>query len=179
MLDPRADPHAVIARIAQARLVLTESLHGAILADTYGIPWRVFGTSGNFGSTKFLDWCRSLEIPFTLTYVPPPSAAHILEHGRGPCVWGQTVQLKDEDATAAFHNRVTPASPPGLRARLKSQIRRHKILQPLLGYRPSRTAASLAALAKEPVQLSKESVRERLQQRLMARLDDLRARRRA
>jgi succinoglycan biosynthesis protein ExoV len=179
LLDPRADPHAVIARIARARLVLTESLHGAILADTYGIPWRVFGTSGNFGSTKFLDWCQSLEIPFNLTYVPPPSAAHILEHGKGPCVWGQTVQLKVEDATAAFHNRVAPAVQPSLRARLKSQFRQHRFLQKLLGYRPSRTAAALAALAKEPVQISKDSVRQRLQQRLLGRLDDLRAHHRA
>ena len=72
LLDPRADPRSVIARIAGATLVLTESLHGAILADVYGIPWMAFATSKNFGVTKWVDWTHSIGLEFDLAMIPPP-----------------------------------------------------------------------------------------------------------
>ncbi len=56
LLDPRGRPADVIAKIANARLVLTESLHGAIMADVYGVPWAAFATSGNFLAAKWVDW---------------------------------------------------------------------------------------------------------------------------
>jgi len=158
--------------------VLTESLHGAILADTYGIPWSVFATSGNFGSTKFIDWCFSLDIPFDLTYVPPPNPLQILQQGKGPCIWGKTAHFTRENAASGFDNRMAPksASPkPGLRSRLKSQIQKNRFLQPLLGYSPARTADALVTMAKGTTQLSAQSVRERLQDRMMARLEEMAA----
>jgi succinoglycan biosynthesis protein ExoV len=173
LLDPRDDPHAVIARIASARLVLTESLHGAILADTYGIPWRVFGTSGNFGSTKFWDWCQSLGIPFYLSYVPPPHPGHILQHGKGPCVWGETVELTREQAIAAFERRVAPPGKPGLRAQVKAQIQKFPPVQKLLSCSPTRTAEALTRLAAGEPQLSPASVRQTLQDRMMERLAEI------
>jgi succinoglycan biosynthesis protein ExoV len=175
LLDPRAEPRQVISRIASARLVLTESLHGAILADTYGIPWRVFATSGNFGSTKFIDWCLSLDIPFDLTYVPPPNALQILQRGKGPCVWGKSVRFTRENASSGFDARMAPkvARPPGLRDRIKGQIEKTPLLQPLLGYAPARTASALVRLAEGAPQLSAPAVRQRLQERMMARLAEV------
>jgi succinoglycan biosynthesis protein ExoV len=173
VLDPRADPVSVITRIAGARLVLTESLHGAILADTYGIPWSVFATSGNFGTTKFVDWCLSLGMDFNVTYVPPPSASHILQHGKGPCVWGQTAAPSIEDAVAAFQRRVGPPGPPTLRGRLKSQITQRAFVKHFLPYSPARTAAALSRLANSPAHLSRETTRKRLQDRMMAHLAEL------
>ncbi len=173
LLDPRADAQSVIAKIASARLVLTESLHGAILADTYGIPWSVFATSRNFGSTKFLDWCLSLELDFSLTYVPPPNAGHILRHGKGPCQWGQTVRPSADDAVAAFHTRIAPAAGQGWRGRLKAEINKREILKRILPYSPDRTAAALTRLAAGPVQLSSHSLRQSLQDRMMGRLQEV------
>jgi len=177
LLDPRAEPRQVIAKIAAASLVLTESLHGAILADTYGIPWSVFATSGNFGSTKFIDWCLSLDIPFNLTYVPPPNPLQILQQGKGPCIWGKTAQFTRENAASGFDNRLAAksAKPSGLRSRLKSQIQKKRFLQPLLGYKPARTAAALVDMAKGATQLSAQGTRERLQDRMMARLEEVAA----
>jgi succinoglycan biosynthesis protein ExoV len=167
----------VIAKIAAARLVLTESLHGAILADTYGIPWSVFATSGNFGSTKFLDWCLSLDIDFSFTYVPPPDAGHILEHGKGPCIWGHSVTPSVDDAVAAFQARIAPPVAPGWRGRVKAKVNEYDILKRMLPYAPGRTAAALTRLAEGPVMLSRETVRQRLQERMLARLMDLAAHR--
>jgi succinoglycan biosynthesis protein ExoV len=175
VLDPRADPHSVITRIAQARLVLTESLHGAVIADTYGIPWAVFATSGNFGSTKFVDWCGSLGLEFTMTYVPPPNALQVLEQGQGPCVWGQTSRVTHDDALAALGRRLAPARPQGLRGRIKAQIQKNRLLQPLLGYSPARTAAALSHLADGPLHLSAETNRRHLQERMMTRLREISA----
>jgi len=52
LIDPRANPRLVVERIARADLVLAEAMHGAIIADTYGVPWIAFATSKNFSSTK-------------------------------------------------------------------------------------------------------------------------------
>jgi succinoglycan biosynthesis protein ExoV len=176
LLDPRAEPREVISRIAGARRVLTESLHGAILADTYGVPWNVFATSGNFGSTKFIDWCLSLDLPFNLTYVPPPNALQILQHGKGPCVWGKSVRFTRENAADGFDTRMAPktAGAPGLRDRLKSRIEKTPLLQKLLGYSPARTAAALVRLAEGAAQVSAPGMRQRLQERMMARLAEVR-----
>ena len=179
VLDPRADPVPVIARIARARLVLTESLHGAILADTYGVPWRAFATSGNFGTTKFVDWCLSLGMEFDVTYVPPPSAGHILQHGKGQCVWGQTVTPTIADAVAAFQTRVGAPGTITLRDRVKSHIKQRALVQRLLPYSTSRTAAALTRLANGPAQLSREATRQRLQERMITRLAELTLRHRA
>jgi hypothetical protein len=179
LLDPRGDPRDVVARIACARLVLTESLHGAILADTYGIPWRVFATSGNFCSTKFVDWCQSVGLPFSVTYLPPPNAAQLLEQGRGHGAWGRTEELTQQDALAAFAGRVAPRSRLGMRGRLKSQLRGSRMLQALLRYSPQRTAAALVRLAKGRLQLSDTMVRADLQDRMLTRLAEVGAHQRA
>jgi succinoglycan biosynthesis protein ExoV len=47
----------VLARIARARLVLTESLHGAILAQAYGVPWAPAASQERGpASAKWADW---------------------------------------------------------------------------------------------------------------------------
>jgi succinoglycan biosynthesis protein ExoV len=175
LLDPRADPREVVRKIASASLVLTESLHGAILADTYGIPWSVFATSANFGTSKFVDWCESVGLKFHLTYVPPPNPQQILEQGKGQAVWGKTVCPSFEDAAKAFHSRVGTPKNPGLRGKLKAQFRKHRALQALLPYAPARTAEALARLAKGAAHVSQQHVRQSLQDRMMTRLGEVSA----
>ncbi len=60
---PCADPEAVIRRIAGAKLVLTESLHGAIVADAFRVPWIPLRTSAaHFNVFKWRDWMESLDL---------------------------------------------------------------------------------------------------------------------
>jgi len=174
LVDPRGTPRDVIARIAAAGRVLTESLHGAILADTYGVPWSVFATSDNFCSTKFVDWCESVEVPFHLTYVPPPNPQHILCYGRGSCIWGRDTLVTRQHALAEFSRRPSRSIGTGLGEGIKAQAKRSKVLQAMLRYSPARTAAALMRLAEGPVQLSEPRVRHRLQDRMMTRLAEVR-----
>jgi succinoglycan biosynthesis protein ExoV len=65
-LSPAQDSKAVIRRIAGAELVVTESLHGAIVADAFRVPWVPIAISPTFSSYKWTDWARSLELEIAI-----------------------------------------------------------------------------------------------------------------
>jgi hypothetical protein len=69
-LSPSLESKYVIRRIAEAEFVVTESLHGAILANAFGVPWTPVAISPRFSTFKWLDWGKSvgleLEIPVAL-----------------------------------------------------------------------------------------------------------------
>lgn len=73
-IDPRAAPSAVAAAIRRSELVVTEAMHGAILSDTYRVPWIPVTTSPRILDFKWLDWTRSLELPYAPLKLPPSSA---------------------------------------------------------------------------------------------------------
>jgi succinoglycan biosynthesis protein ExoV len=174
LLDPRADPFAVIGRIAGAKLVLTESLHGAILADVYGIPWIAFATSKNFGVTKWVDWTHSIGLEFDLAMIPPPDPGPVLAFGRAPAPYGQTRRFDLEEAFARFNERVLP-DPVTLKSRLKGLVKRSPLIRPFLGFSPARTAAALERLARSEPALSREALRHDLRDRMLERFAALRA----
>lgn len=60
-LSPAGDSHAVIRSLASARLVLAESLHGAIIADAFRVPWVPVSISPTFNTHKWHDWAASLD----------------------------------------------------------------------------------------------------------------------
>lgn len=174
LVDPRDPPADVVRRLAGADLVLAESLHGAVLADAYGVPWVAFGTSRNLSTSKWTDWLATLGLPYRPTLVPPPNAAQLLRFGRRPEPFGATLRFTLEDAAAEFAARTGPAAAPPGRARglAKAVLGRAPPLQRLLGYGPSRTAEALAALARGPASLSGAGRRRDLRDRM---LDGLRA----
>ena len=169
LLDPRADPHSVIARIASARLVLTESLHGAILADVYGIPWIAFATSKNFGIPKWVDWTLSLGRDFNLTMVPPPDAGPVLAFGRTPAPFGQTMHFDAEAGMAQFGRRLEVA-PATLTSKLKGLVKRAPLIGRFLNFSPARTAKALHSLARQAPALSDARRRALLQEQMQDRL---------
>ena len=63
-IDPRANHLKVFREIANSSLVIAESLHAAIIADSYRVPWIPFVTSRHFHSFKWLDWTRSINKRF-------------------------------------------------------------------------------------------------------------------
>lgn len=64
-LSPCGDSRAVIERIAGARMVVAESLHAAIIADTFRVPWVSMRLSTGFNEFKWNDWTKSLDVEFT------------------------------------------------------------------------------------------------------------------
>lgn len=63
---PTGEAHAVISEIAKASLVVTESLHGAIFADAFRVPWVPIRISNQFNDFKWQDWAESVEVPMTV-----------------------------------------------------------------------------------------------------------------
>ncbi len=173
LLDPRGTPAAVIARIAAAELVLTESLHGAVLADTYGVPWIPFATSRNFGTSKWVDWMASLGLELSLRMLPPPNAQQLMAFGKRAEPYGATVRFTLEQAVGEFNVRmgVPPRNP--LKEVAKAVIRRTPLAGRLLGYHPARTAEALAALATLPPMQSKAPLRAELSARMLEALQKL------
>jgi hypothetical protein len=172
IVDPRGSPEAVVARIADAALVLTESLHGAILADTYGIPWIAFATSRNFGVTKWVDWTHSVGEQCEFTIVPPPDPGPVLAFGRRPEPAGTKIRFGAEEAVSQFAARVEP-SEKAVKFSPKAMIKKARWLRPFLGYSPARTAEALSRLATTPPVLSQAPRRELLMERMLERLQAL------
>ena len=61
-LSPRGDAREVIAAIAGADRVLSESMHGAIIADAFRVEWQPVALGGKFNDFKWQDWGESLSL---------------------------------------------------------------------------------------------------------------------
>lgn len=85
-VDPRGEARSVIRRIAQSEIILAESMHAAILADAFRVPWVAVSTSRSINSFKWNDWARTVEVSYKPLHVPVSSRAEaILKGGR---FWG-------------------------------------------------------------------------------------------
>ena len=69
IIDPGGDPLTVIKQIASCRKIISSSLHGLIVADTFAIPRR-FEVTPRFeregGLFKFRDYHASINTPFEI-----------------------------------------------------------------------------------------------------------------
>lgn len=66
LVDPRQSVDTVVGALADASLVLAESLHAAIVADAFRVPWIPLVTKHNQDTSifKWQDWCASMEVPY-------------------------------------------------------------------------------------------------------------------
>ncbi|MFC0685475.1 polysaccharide pyruvyl transferase family protein [Novosphingobium clariflavum] len=171
IVDPRGSPRDVIAALAGARLVLTESLHGAILADAFGVPWRGFAVSRNFSTAKWGDWAASLDMDVAVALVPPPDPMPLLRFGKRPEPFGTMIALDPEAALAEFRARI--AAPPKValvRRQAKRVLEAVPVTRRLLGFSPERTAQALVELATRDPFVSNPSRRAGLADEMLERL---------
>jgi succinoglycan biosynthesis protein ExoV len=179
LISPTDTPDRVHAAVGAVSLVLTESLHGAIFADTLGIPWIPFVTTRNVSAMKWVDWCLSVGLTFTPVPVPPPSASAALAFGRpdhgtddAPLYFDAEAAMTEFGQRVAMHD-ATPAV-PGLNARarvgLREITRRSPLVSRLLGYGPDRTAERLNNAARLEPKLSTASRRADLRSAMLERL---------
>jgi succinoglycan biosynthesis protein ExoV len=181
LISPIDTPERVHAAIGTVSLVLTESLHGAIFADTMGIPWIPFVTTRNVSALKWVDWCLSVGVAFAPVPLQPPSASAALAFGRPDRGVGGTGERRLHfDAEAAMtefrqrvdrHGAVPPAPSLGARARAGLQTAAHlPLVSRALGYAPERTAAGLVEAAWLEPTLSAASRRADLRSAMLERL---------
>ena len=82
-VDPRADSKATIRQISSLDKLLTEAMHGAIVADSLRVPWVAVALSPRFEPSKWCDWAGSLGIDLHFRDLPrlvgrDPSRTEIL-----------------------------------------------------------------------------------------------------
>jgi succinoglycan biosynthesis protein ExoV len=103
LVDPRQCAHQVIGRIRQARLVIADSMHAAIIADTLRVPWVPVTSSPRINSFKWLDWTLSLDLPYEPVALPPISLRGWHEGWVQRCI-GQDYRLPRPDRDSALHH---------------------------------------------------------------------------
>lgn len=92
LVDPRQCAHRVIDQIRHARLVIADSMHAAIIADTMRVPWVPVASSRRINSFKWLDWTLSLDLPYEPAPLPSVSL-HALYEGQVQRCIGQDFRL--------------------------------------------------------------------------------------
>lgn len=85
-INPHHDVATTLESIARAKLLLTEALHGAIVADTLRVPWIPVRVYRNFLEFKWKDWTESLGLALEIQEAPPiydiqPWSGRALRHG--------------------------------------------------------------------------------------------------
>lgn len=85
-LSPAIDSKKVLEKISGSSLVVTESLHGAIIADAYRVPWVPVKFGPRFTPFKWHDWSRSLDIELKfIDMFPLPNRLYKFE-GKFPLI---------------------------------------------------------------------------------------------
>jgi succinoglycan biosynthesis protein ExoV len=70
-LDPRGDCVELLSKIRGARLMITEAMHGAIVADALRVPWIAITPFFPQHRAKWEDWAQSLSITLAPSTLPP------------------------------------------------------------------------------------------------------------
>jgi succinoglycan biosynthesis protein ExoV len=70
-VDPCQDSKVVVRRIASAEKVIAESMHAAIIADAFRVPWIPVALSREISPFKWVDWASSLNVAYRPVCLPP------------------------------------------------------------------------------------------------------------
>jgi succinoglycan biosynthesis protein ExoV len=65
-IDPRRPIAEVVGALGAVEILITEAMHGAIVAEVMRVPWIPVSSARKINSFKWTDWCASL----ALTYEP-------------------------------------------------------------------------------------------------------------
>jgi hypothetical protein len=72
-IDPRWPLMRILPELMRSERVLTEAMHGAILADSFGVPWKAITTRSGILQFKWEDWTSSMNLNYQSLSVPPVS----------------------------------------------------------------------------------------------------------
>jgi succinoglycan biosynthesis protein ExoV len=79
-IDPLAEVETVISSIASSEVIITEAMHGAVIADALRVPWIPVRAYNRINRFKWNDWCASLKIEYNPFELPALwSRAHVID----------------------------------------------------------------------------------------------------
>lgn len=180
LVNPMQCVERVLEDISSASLVLTESLHGAILADAYGVEWKAWSCSSNFSLIKWTDWTASMDVPLSVSAVAAPRASIVKQLGRPPIAQGAIDSIISEEAVEReISARCTKRTEP-TQSRMSPKVLLKRIVlsdfvgSKILGFHPAETAKNLLEIASSATpQLSSADNRTRLTQKLLGLLKEM------
>lgn len=70
-IDPQWSVAEVLTGIRQTEVLITEALHGAVVADALRIPWIAVQSNDRILPFKWKDWCASIEVNYEPKFLPP------------------------------------------------------------------------------------------------------------
>jgi succinoglycan biosynthesis protein ExoV len=62
LIDPRDPPLTILRAIGRCKLLLSEALHGVIVADALRVPWIAMRPLGRVHRAKWLDWADTMDL---------------------------------------------------------------------------------------------------------------------
>jgi succinoglycan biosynthesis protein ExoV len=78
LIDPRGPIEGIIQAILRSRLVIAESMHGAIVSDALRVPWLAVRPNKKIHRAKWYDWAEALNIDLHPEYMFASSLTNLL-----------------------------------------------------------------------------------------------------
>ncbi|WP_221074911.1 polysaccharide pyruvyl transferase family protein [Agarivorans aestuarii] len=69
-ISPEWPVDKVFAEMAQCRLILTEAMHGAIVADALRLPWKAVILGEHVNQVKWQDWLSTVDMQYQPALLP-------------------------------------------------------------------------------------------------------------
>jgi succinoglycan biosynthesis protein ExoV len=70
LIDPQWPVERVLGAIRGTGMLVTEALHGAVVADAFRIPWLPVASTPALLDVKWHDWCQSVGLAYRPARVP-------------------------------------------------------------------------------------------------------------
>ncbi len=64
-ISPSEEPLEVLKKMMRSKYIVTEAMHGAIVADTLRIPWIPYVGFSTVNHFKWKDWCASMNLNYS------------------------------------------------------------------------------------------------------------------
>jgi succinoglycan biosynthesis protein ExoV len=110
-IDPQRAVDDVLDAIRRSQVLITEALHGAIVADALRIPWMPVAGESAILSVKWQDWCQSLGFEYRPTKLPT-----LWGTGRQPTLAGRLRLAAKTAMAVATLRRLKRKGRPGMSA---------------------------------------------------------------
>lgn len=96
LIDPRWPVDRVLNDMLESRLVISEAMHGVIVADALRVPWRAIEPLDPNHRAKWQDWASVLDVDIVFTPLGPSN----------PIEWIMTKAWKKRRIIYAMRNRL-------------------------------------------------------------------------
>jgi hypothetical protein len=147
LIDPRDQPDTILQAIVGCKLLLSEALHGVIVADALRVPWIAMRPIARIHRAKWWDWAETMDLHPRFRHLPATT----------PVEWVGTSCLRSFHATRVWLNWKEPRPATTTSGRLVAQA-----------------ALALRLAMKTSPQLSSDTALDRSQSRMLEAINRIR-----